>query len=61
MQATAEFQIPSGVTLPYETLVIISVEEEDGVLKVSSIKDFPNPQKRNAFFAEAAKAAAQRG
>jgi len=55
------FHTASGTTLPYDTVVVISLGEEDGELKVLSIKDFPDPQKRNAFAAGAAKAAAEKG
>ena len=55
------FHTASGATLPYDTVAIISLVEEDGELKVLSIKNFPDPQKRNAWAAGAAKAAAERG
>ena len=37
------------------------MEEEDGELKVLSIKNFPDTQKHNALMAAAVKAAAERG
>jgi len=60
MQATAALTTVSGVTLPYETVAIITLVEEDGELKVLHCKDFADPQKRSAFIAGAAKAAAQK-
>lgn len=47
--------------LQYDTLSIMSIEEEDGVLKLFSIKDFPDPQKHNTFMATAVKAVAEGG
>ena len=55
------FHTGSGATLPYDTVVIISLEEEGGELKVVGLKNFPDPQKHNAFMVGAAKAAAERG
>lgn len=49
-----------GVTLPYDTVAIITLVEEDGKLKVLHCKDFADPKKRDAFIAGAIKAAAQR-
>ena len=54
-------QAASGATLPYDTLFIISVGEEDGELKITGVKDFPDPQKRPAFLASGIKAIAGRG
>ena len=50
----------SGATLPYDTVVIVTLVEEDGELKVLQSKDIANPQKRDAFFAGLIKAAAGR-
>ena len=50
----------SGVTLPYETVLTITLVEEDGELKILHCKDFADPQKRSAFIDEGIKAAAQR-
>ena len=54
------FNTASGATLSYDTLIIISLVEEDGELKVLCIKDFPDPQKRSAFMAGANKIAEER-
>ena len=61
MQGSVLFHTASGATFPYDTVVIVSLAEEDGELKVSSIKDFPDPQKRSAYIAAATKAAAEKG
>jgi len=50
----------SGITLPYEAVLIVTLAEEDGELKILHCKDFADPQKRSAFIGEAIKAAAQR-
>lgn len=49
-----------GTTLPYDSLMIFTLIEEDGELKILSCKDFADPQKRNAFIAGTTKAAAVR-
>ena len=49
-----------GDALPYDSVVTITLAEEDGELKVLHCKDFANPQKRSAFIAGVLKAAAQR-
>ena len=50
----------SGAALPYETVAILTLIEEDGELKILHFKDFAGPQERNAFITGAAQAAAQR-
>ena len=47
--------------LPYDTVYIITLVEEDGELKILNMKDFPNPQQRNVFMAGATKIAAEGG
>jgi hypothetical protein len=49
-----------GDTFNYDTVLIITLIEEDGELKVLHCKDFSDPQKREAYLAGVAKAAAQR-
>jgi len=50
----------SGTTLPYEAVLIVTLVEEDGELKILHCKDFSDPKKRDAFIAGAAKVTAQR-
>jgi hypothetical protein len=52
------FSFVNGTTCDYDTVVILSLVEEDGEIKVLELKDFCDPQKRSAFYAGAAKAAA---
>ena len=52
------FHATDGTALPYDSLMIFTLIEEDGELKALSCKDFADPQKRNAFIAGATKAAA---
>jgi hypothetical protein len=49
-----------GDTLTYDTVIIVTLVKEDGELKISHCKDFPDPHKRDAFIGGAVKAAAQR-
>lgn len=48
-----------GETFNYDTVVIITLVEEDGELKVLHCKDFSDPQKRDAYLAGVTKAAVQ--
>ena len=48
-----------GDTLTWDTVFIVTLIEEDRELKVLHCKDFPDPQKRDAFVAGVAKAMAQ--
>ena len=41
--------------------MIISIGEEDGELKLLSVKNFPDAQQHNALVAEAIKAAVEKG
>lgn len=50
----------SGVTLPYEALLILTLVEEDGQLKILHCKDFADTRERNAFHTGAIEAAGQR-
>ena len=49
-----------GDTFNYDTVLIITLIEEDGELKVLHCKDFSDPQKREAYLAGVAKAVAQK-
>lgn len=49
---TAVWVTPGGTAVNYDTLLIFSFVEEDGELKVLGIKDFSDPEKRNAFHSE---------
>jgi len=60
MQLTGVVTTTLGATLPYDTVAIVTLVEEDGELKVSQSKDFADPQKRDALFAGVVKAAAGR-
>lgn len=48
-----------GTKLEYNTVLILTFVEEDGVLKVLEIKDFADPQKRGAVHTEVAKVLAK--
>ena len=58
-QFTATFTTAEGTTHEYDSLCIVSFVEEDGRLKISSLKDFADPHKRGAFHAVAAKVLAK--
>ena len=60
MQCKSMTTTISGAMLPYETILTITLVEEDGELKILHCKDFADPKKRDAFIAGAFKAAAQR-
>ena len=49
-----------GEVLPYHSVAIVTLAEEDGELKVLDCKDFTDPQKRSAAMAGILKAAARR-
>ena len=51
--------LTDGTTHEYDTVSIYTLVEEDGEIKVLESKDFADPQKRSAFYAGIAKAAAQ--
>jgi hypothetical protein len=56
-QLTAVVSLVDGTTWDYESVVIISLVEEDGEMKLIEVKDFSDPQKRSGFYAGIAKAA----
>jgi hypothetical protein len=58
-QLTVVISLVDGTTYDYETVVIISLVEEDGEIKLIGVKDFSDPQKRSGFYAGIAKAAAK--
>jgi hypothetical protein len=57
-QENSLFSLVDGTTCEYDTLLIFSLVEEDGETKLIEIKDFCDPEKRSAFYAGVAKAAA---
>jgi len=56
---TAVWSTVDGTATNYDTVLIFSFIEEDGELKVVDIKDFADPEKRDAFHTEASKASAK--
>lgn len=58
---TAVWSTADGTAVDYDTLLIFSFVEEDGELKVLEIKDFTDPEKRDAFHALASKVRAKGG
>jgi hypothetical protein len=46
-------------TIPYDFLLILTLAEEDGELKVLNCKTFIDPEKRKALIASAANSLAQ--
>ena len=48
-QFTGYLTSRGGATFEYDSLVIITLVEEDGELKVVEYKDFTNPRKRSNF------------
>jgi hypothetical protein len=56
---TFVFSPDDSTKCEYDTVCIFSFVEEDGENKILEIKDFCDPQKRNAFYVEAEKAAAK--
>jgi len=49
-----------GTTLNYEAVLIFTLVEEDGEVKILLCKDFADPQQRSAHIAGTLKAAAER-
>ena len=43
------YTTPDGAKLEYDTVLIVALVEEDGVLKVLGLKDFSDPEKRGAL------------
>lgn len=58
MQASAVCTTIHGTTVTYHSVVIFTLVEEDGELKILNCKDFADAQKRDAFVAGTAKAVA---
>jgi hypothetical protein len=48
-----------GTELDYDTLAILDLVEEDGVLKISNVRDFSDPEKRSKLHGLAAKVLAK--
>jgi len=57
---TAVYKTSDGGTLPYDFVVIVTLVEEDGGLKILNCKSFADIEQRGAVFTWAAKAQAQR-
>jgi hypothetical protein len=53
---TAIWSTAGGTSVNYDTVLIFSFVDEDGELKVLDLKDFSDPEKRNAFHTQASKA-----
>ena len=49
-----------GGTFPYDAIIILTLVEEDGELKVLHCKDFADPEKRMAFLSGVTNAASER-
>jgi hypothetical protein len=59
-QGTRVISAAFGGTFAYDTITILTLVEEDGELKVLQCKDFSDPEKRMAFYAGMANAAAEK-
>ena len=59
-QVTGVFSTVLGATLAWDTVLIYTLVEEDGELKVIHCKDFGDPQQRSTFIGGTAKAAVER-
>ena len=57
-QVTNVFHTVLGTALSYDTLIIASLVEEDGELKIIGCKVFSDPRERSAYLAGTAEAAA---
>lgn len=53
IQHSTLFTTVDGTTIDYECVLVISLVNEDGKLKVLAAKDFADPEKRRACKAEA--------
>jgi hypothetical protein len=58
-QGTARCTLIDGTTQDYDSVLILSLVEEDGDIKILELKDFTDPQKRSAFYAGIAKVVAK--
>lgn len=56
----AVFHAPDGEELGYDSLVVLTLVEENGEIKVAGVKDFSDPEKRGNLHAWVAKALAKR-
>ena len=54
-QSSVTFTTVGGTTVDYNSLAVASFVEEDGQLKILEVKEFCDPQERNAFHAATAK------
>jgi hypothetical protein len=60
IQAKAVSQTVDGTELDYDNLIILTLVEEDGELKVDDVKDFSDPEKRSRVHGWVAKALAKK-
>lgn len=60
MQISAVFSTVDGANLDYDSLIILTLVEEGGELKVAKFQDFSNPEKRGNVHVWVAKALATR-
>ena len=60
MQATTNVTAIDGGALNYESVMILTLVEEDGKLKVVELKDFVDPENHNAFLSAIAKTLAKK-
>ena len=58
---TAVFYTSDGHELDQDCLIIFTVVEEDGQLKISEMKDFTDPEQRGKLFSWGANALAKGG
>jgi hypothetical protein len=61
MQARALLSTTDGAQIDYDSLVVLTLVEEDGKLKVLDFKDFSDPEKRKNTLGLIAKGLAKRG
>ena len=61
VQALVVFHTSDGHEIDKDCLVIFTVVEEDGQLKVSEIKDFVDPEQRSKLLSWGANALAKAG
>jgi len=59
IHATFRYTTVDGAKFDCDTVLIVTFVEEDGVLKALECKDFSDPQKRCAIYAEFAKVSAK--
>lgn len=60
-QGSGWFQTPDDNKIDYDAVVILTLAEEDGELKVSEFKDFSDPEKRAKLYGWVAETLAKGG